>query len=534
MSVEILMVSGGRTPLVDKGVERRSSANGPVVEYKMSPEELQQLREKDAPKVKFWEPTLTRDEYLQLRIEGKKIKDIVLAHFNNEDEKWSKQLREWGFRDQKKEKEAMARKQLNDLGRNGYLARRAAGETRTKIMRDLGVNSNLFYNWLDGWGLKDRTIEEQILAEMVPVDERSAETHAEASDPEKADDSESNAETKQECAEPMEEAESALEEPVESAGAEILQRVEQRAADREREIADLQAAAAHWREAAEREKRLREQDNEVAKRIIEAEVGLTRQKDVEIVRLEGIVSELTESCDKAIAEADGLRADVAKWKGMAKRYEQQVLPLSELVTELTDARDRNAAEAEEMATGILERDQRISKLLGRVKELEQAERDLCVLQKAHDDVRRDTELASARIERLEADNEQLVTEARIANDVVEGLRNRVRKLEHERELNERHVFLRLPVLPGTHPIQQRIDTVKTVERFALEIESSSMDRGRAAMELFQLVQTFVGLIYSELADLHPGGRDVVGYVKSFFGYHNQQHLVALADREQVG
>ncbi|MEF3309491.1 hypothetical protein PV433_11360, partial [Paenibacillus sp. GYB004] len=91
-----------------------------------------------------------------------------------------------------------------------------------------------------------------------------------------------------------------------------------------------------------------------------------------------------------------------------------------------------------------------------------------------------------------------------------------------------------PILQGEHPIGQRVDTVRMVELFASEIESASMDRGRAAMELFQLIQSFVALIYAELEDLHPDGRDVIRYVKNFFAHYNQQHMELLAGREQAG
>jgi hypothetical protein len=56
------------------------------------------------------------------------------------------------------------------------------------------------------------------------------------------------------------------------------------------------------------------------------------------------------------------------------------------------------------------------------------------------------------------------------------------------------------------------------------MESADSDRGRVAAEFFQLVQTYVALVASELAELHPGCKDVAGYVKSFFGHHNQRHM----------
>ncbi|TMV49386.1 hypothetical protein FE783_12790 [Paenibacillus mesophilus] len=143
--------------------------------------------------------------------------------------------------------------------------------------------------------------------------------------------------------------------------------------------------------------------------------------------------------------------------------------------------------------------------------------------------------AERRISELENENDRLKSEIRVSNDVVDNLRSRVRMLEEERERNKGYVFIRVPVLPGDHPIHQHVGVVGVADRFATEIESASMDRGRAAVELFQLFQSFVGLIYSELADLHPGGRDVVGYVKTFFAHYNQQHLDQLPKvKEQTG
>lgn len=483
MGIEILNVSGGRTPLVDKEVEKRSSANGPVNQGVLTPEEKAQLEErlkqKAGPQVKPWEPTLSRDEYLQLRNEGKSRKDIMLSWFNNEENKLVKQLREWELIDRSKEEEAMSKKQLDSLTRDQYLARRMRGETRTKIMKSLGVNTAPFYAKLTEWGLKEKAAEEKALAEMRPADMQADTVPAETQEKVVQLDAEQVKAIEEAAAKLITEAELDL---IAEKDAEIG-RLQAKLKVDEEENANLQAAAIHWQKVSEREKASREEEAENAARML---LELKQQKDVEIVRLEGIVAELTEERDKKKEEVQEFASVVLK-------------------------RDRTIAELEGRIEGIIDKWAAIV-----------AERDQIIVG------------FNDKNDKLQQEIGNLRSELTTANEVVDGLRTRVRELEDGRDRNRGYVYLRVPVLPGAHPIQQRIDTVNMVDRFAMEIESASMDRGRAAMELFQLVQTFVGLVYSELADLHPGGRNVVGYVKTFFSHYNQQHLDVLAEQEQAG
>ncbi|RKN75031.1 hypothetical protein [Paenibacillus ginsengarvi] len=462
MGIEILSVSGGRVPMVDKEVEARNKANGPVVPGRMSPEELveleQRLAQKAGPQVKPWEPTLNRDSYLQLRITGKNRKDITLSHFNNEENKLVKQLREWGLIDRNKEEEAMSQMKLDALTREEYLTRRAAGETRTKIMKLLGVNTNPFYAKLTEWGLKEKAAEDEALAALKP---------APAADASPAELQQEGHASEEATAQIITEAELGL---IAEKDAEIGRLREKIKID-EQELTNFKAAAAHWQEVAEQEKGGRAQDNEVAESYIDTVVGRNRQMDTEIAHLKGIVTELTETC-----ETLGTELEVAN-RSLQKDYE-----------------DRRESEA----------------------------------------MHYDAEQAATQIMLLEAENKRLQTEARIANDVAENLRSRVRVLEDERERNRGFVFLRLPILPGDHPIRQRIDLNAGIDRFATEIELSAMNRERAASELFQLVQIFVGFIHSEMEDLHPEQDDVFGFVKRYFAHHNARHLATLAGREQAG
>ncbi|TNJ68205.1 hypothetical protein FE784_00645 [Paenibacillus hemerocallicola] len=387
MGIEILTVAGGRIPMVDKEVEARSKANGPVVPGQLSPEEMaalnERLAQKAGPQIKPWEPTLSKDDYLQLRIEGKNRRELTLSWFNNEEEKLAKQLREWHIMDRNKEEAAMSKKRLDEFTRDQYLARRVAGESRTKIMRSLGANTDPFYAKLTEWGIKEKAAEDKVLAEPVPADGALSEAVAPA-------------ESKQEIAEAFAQLEKQQERAVEKA---------------------------------------------TAKFISEAELDLIAEKDLEIARLNLVVAELTEARDKAVAEA-----------------------------------------------------------------FEQGEK------------------AAIQIELLEGENKRLTSHIDVAEDGIQKLNRRLRELDASRESHRGFVFLRVPVQSGDNPVRQRVNVHRDIERLSEVMESADSDRGKVAAEFFQLVQTYVALVASELAELHPGCKDVAGYVKSFFGFHNQRHM----------
>lgn len=480
MAREIITIRE-RVPLVDSEVERRSKANGTVKTYTLSPEELEQLRQQPAPKVKFWEPTLTREQYLELRAGGASRDDIKLKWFNNEPDKLTKQLRAWKLLDQDKEAEEMAVKQLEGFTRDEYLSRRVAGETRTRIMNSLNARNNPFYKLLEEWGLKDKEVERMELAALAAAQPNPAPTGEPA--PEEAAPAESIApeQADTEAAASPEEvaAEAVAPLPV---GSETLQRLEQQEADRERKIRILQQTANHWTDVAEREQREREREKGQASRML---LDLKQQKDAEIARLNGIVTELTEASGKAAANEDSLR--------------------------------------------------------DRIRVLEQKEKELCALQKAHDDVRRECERLKEIDERectiaieLRNENERLKVEARAANDVVEALRTQVRGLEAERERNQGFAFFRIPVRWGDNPARQRVDLLNEIERFVGDLESADSDRKRTTAGLFRLLQSYVGLVAAELSSLHPVEDDVTKYAKRFFAFHNQQHQEAMKGQERDG
>jgi hypothetical protein len=357
-----------------------------VVPGQLSPEEMaalnERLAQKAGPQIKPWEPTLSKDDYLHLRIEGKSRKDIMLSWYNNEEEKLVKQLREWQIIDRNKEEAAMSKKRLDELTRDQYLAHRVAGETRTKIMRSLGASTDPFYAKLTAWGIKEKADEDKVLAELRPTDE--------------AQPVGTPAENKQEIAEAFAQLEKQQERAVEEA---------------------------------------------TAKFITAAELDLIAEKDAEIARLNVVVTELAEARDKAITEA-----------------------------------------------------------------FEQGEK------------------TAIQIELLEGENKRLMSQIAVAEDGFQKLTRRLRELDASREGHRGFVFLRVPVQWGENPVRQRVNVHRDIERLSEVMESADSDRAKVVAEFFQLVQTYVALVASELAELHPGCKDVAGYVKSFFGHHNQRHM----------
>ncbi|MEF3309302.1 hypothetical protein PV433_10335, partial [Paenibacillus sp. GYB004] len=406
--MEILNVGGGRIPLVDKDVERRSSANGPVKPGVLTPEEMAELelklKQKAGPQVKAWEPTLARDQYLHLRIAGKGRKDITLTHFNNEESKLNRQLKEWNLIDRKREEEAMSKKQLDELTREQYLARRAAGETRTKIMRSIGANTVPFYAKLEGWGLKNKAEEDMALGNLRPTEV--APPGISPADPD-------TDEERSEQTDPL-------------TGDRILSRVEQRAADKEKELNDVTELAETWQAEANR---LREESENLEIQL--EEMAAERKRENE--NAERMLHELKQNKE---TEINGI---IDKWSKIVAERDLVNAGLNDRINELM-AENRRLVEIDERESDIA---------IGIFKE-----------------------------------NNRLRSENESANEVIDKLRIRVRKLEYERERNEGYMFIRLPILQGEHPIGQRVDTVRMVELFASEIESASMDRGRAAMELF--------------------------------------------------
>ncbi|GEM_PF-3319150 len=226
-----------------------------VISRKATPEEIADLDRRarlkyDGPPVKRWEPTLSRQQYFDKRAAGEGRQAIILKHFNNESEKLAKQLREWGIRNWKEEVEevdALARgvKTALTITKEEYLHRLLAGETRTKITRSLGGSPTKFYKLLEEWGIRELDAEERALELLTPVkpasevDRRTAELIEQKATARGL--IEFNAQYQSSV--PQEAAVSeAIEQVVEKpTGQEILERVEQRAEEKEQALVQLQA-----------------------------------------------------------------------------------------------------------------------------------------------------------------------------------------------------------------------------------------------------------------------------------------------------
>ncbi|CAI6087206.1 hypothetical protein [Cohnella sp. JJ-181] len=208
-------------------------------EYTLTPEEkeaeIRRLEAMGPRRAKPWELKIDREQYLSERAAGKSVEDMTLKHFNNERAKLTKQLKAWGMSsesDEAAEVEALAQGVKTELKvtKQEYLQRRLAGEGRANIIRTWGVSPNKAYKQLEDWGIREMDAEERELELLSPpkpaieVDRRTSEM----------------LEQKEELrAEPLSEC------------AEISGRIEQRAADREQELANLQAAVVMWKHSAE-------------------------------------------------------------------------------------------------------------------------------------------------------------------------------------------------------------------------------------------------------------------------------------------
>lgn len=110
------------TPVPKRDVELKSRGSGPVITYKLNPEELKQYlqhlaspekrktpfvfpkpKKSDQEKEEAAVAELTREEYLRLRLEGKGRAAIQREHFRNNSTKFYRTLKEWGIREMEDE-----------------------------------------------------------------------------------------------------------------------------------------------------------------------------------------------------------------------------------------------------------------------------------------------------------------------------------------------------------------------------------------------------------------------------------------------
>ncbi|SFF22696.1 hypothetical protein SAMN04487969_11938 [Paenibacillus algorifonticola] len=122
----------------------------------------------DGPQIKRWKRSMTQEQYLQAVESGQSAADIMLKHFNNDRQEFAKQLKEWGIKKMAETK--------TGLTKDEYLRRRAAGEGRTQIFNTLAPMSKRNFNSiLSEWGIREGDAEQRALEMLVPNAAASAE-----------------------------------------------------------------------------------------------------------------------------------------------------------------------------------------------------------------------------------------------------------------------------------------------------------------------------------------------------------------------
>lgn len=116
-----------------------SRGSGPVITYKLTPEELEHYRAtgKLIREEKHMS-TLTKEQYLEMRFQGKGRVKIMRAHFNKNQQAFYRQLDEWGIREkdaEERELELMAASRRSSIEPDTSTAAQPADEqTRTPIL----------------------------------------------------------------------------------------------------------------------------------------------------------------------------------------------------------------------------------------------------------------------------------------------------------------------------------------------------------------------------------------------------------------
>jgi len=89
------------TSVPKRDVELKSSGNGPVITYKLSPEEIEKWKKEGIY------PMLTREKYLRLRLDGMSRTHIQRNYFPSNPTKFYALLTEWGLKEKDAEERAL-------------------------------------------------------------------------------------------------------------------------------------------------------------------------------------------------------------------------------------------------------------------------------------------------------------------------------------------------------------------------------------------------------------------------------------------
>lgn len=266
----------------------RENGFSPVKSYFMTPEQIadmdRKVREKnEGPKPWKWERTMTKEQYLQAMREGRSRQDIVLMHFNNDPNELGAQLKDWGITEAEAVKMAQGKKVELTITKQEYLQRRLNGEKRSHIIRSLGVATPRAYELLKAWGIRELDAEERELELLAPSREAK--------------------EIDKRVSEELEQQKS------EARG--LIAYNEQ-----QQELAELQAAAALWKNDAEqKDKYIKDLEEELTKSRTELERERLRLQSVleqdanEINRLNEALSRAAEVSDQASARIKELETE---------------------------------------------------------------------------------------------------------------------------------------------------------------------------------------------------------------------------------
>jgi uncharacterized small protein (DUF1192 family) len=198
-----------------------------------------------------------------------------------------------------------------------------------------------------------------------------------------------------------------------------------------------------------------------------------------------------------------LQAAVALWKHDA---EQKAEYIADLENELTKAREK--------AENVQSRFMAVSK--------EQAA-EISRLMDALSDAVASADHAGVRIAELEAEIERLKQELPVPKQtgkiVVPAFGS--------------SVTLHIPIQLGDDPVRERMNVYNGLDALGGTFESAGLDRERIMRELFELLQTVVGFVATDLAELLPG-QDVTEHVQLFFQAHNERHFENVKVHKQAG
>lgn len=196
----------------------------------------------------------------------------------------------------------------------------------------------------------------------------------------------------------------------------------------------------------------------------------------------------SEMQERALAE---LQAAVALWKNDAKRKAEYI---ADLEGELKKAREE--------AESVQKRFQAVSR--------EQAD-ETSRLKDALSGAAVISDQAGVRIAELEDEIGRLKRELSVAGQASKVLA----------PVFGDSVTLHVPIVAGTDPVRERLNVYRGLDALGGTFESAGLDRERIMRELFELLQTVVGFVATDLAELLPG-QDVTDHVQRFFWAHNQQ------------